>query len=363
MKVYKTVIIQILFLFILVSCSDEFEDTAVSGKEELREISFTAANTPGLRSASDFWQFFEGFKQGDRIGIFAIEKGWQENGGLGSNKAFAHNKCFYFDGERFHPAMYEDRIFVRNEKLEFYAYYPYSPVMDYRSNLVYTFTVSPFQNREHHDEYPWGYRENNLMTARYTDELNGDLIPLFFQHRMTSVGIDIYHGLDKEASDVVLKRKYIRNHFDIVDPDHRFMIDTTKYDIHMQQIQSAKGISSYIALIPQQVIRKDSLLFSFKVSGVQYNHFGDKNAVLKAGFCNYYKFTLPCTITLTKTTGGTISGEGVYNCGDEIMIRAEQDRGYNFEGWYENGTKASGYMYYSFKANGNRTLEARFKPL
>lgn len=361
MNVYKITLSLILSLIILSSCNDDYTiQMAENDNKEYREINFSPVEKPLLKSSHDFWHLYSHFEPGDRIGIFALEKGWQQTGITGG--AFAHNRCFIFDGYNFLPMREEDRIFVRNEQLEFYAYYPYTPQMDYRNNMVLSFRVSPFQDVDFHEDYPWPNRENNLMTAQYTGELFSESIPLEFKHRLSLVAIDIYHGQDKEASGAILTRKYIRNHFDISDADRWFMIDTAKYDINMLAVQSFNGISSYVAIVPQQTVRKDTLLFRLNISGKKYEHFAEKNFLLKDGLCNYYKFTLPCMVTLKGTAGGTITGGGAYNCGEEVMVRAEPDKGYNFLGWYENGEKASNYMYYNFTANGDRLLEARFKP-
>jgi len=360
MKIYQ-ITFCLFLLLCFVSCNDDTDESIIPDNKEYREIKFYPEEVPLLKSTQSFWHWYEMFMHGDRIGIFAVEKGWLEN--WDSGKAFAHNKCFYFDGERFLPESEEDRIFVRNEKLEFYAYYPYTPAMDENNGLMLDFTVSPYQDLESHEDYHWGYRENNLMTARYTEELTGDIIPLVFQHCMALIGIDIYHGLDRNATAAVLTDKYIRNHFEITKPDLRYLNDTTKYDINMLPVYSRDGVSSYMALIPPQEVIKDSLCFRLDISGRQYEHFNEDNHHFMSGTGNYYKFTLPCTISLNDTAGGSVTGGGTYNCGDQVTVIAKINSGYSFTGWYENNTKVSNYQYYSFTANGNRLLEAHFERL
>jgi len=364
MKVHKiTALWMFLLLFAFTACNDDAQDSILpdNDNQQYREIHFYPQETPRLKNTQSFWHWYERFYPGDRIGVFAIEKGWRENGN--SDRAFAHNKCFYFDGERFLPRGDEDRIFVRNEQLEFYAYYPYTPVMDHSGGMILNFTVSPYQDRDYHDDYPWGYRENNLMAASYTQEPLNDMIPLVFGHCMALVGIDIYHGLDRQSSNAVLTRKYISSHVDISDPKLQMTGDTIKYDVNMLEVYSRDGITSYMVLVPEQPALKDTVLFRLNVSGVEYKHYPDRDSKLMAGTGNYYKFTLPCTIRLNETVGGSVTGGGTYNCGDHVTVSAKADSGYNFTGWYENDIKVSNYQYYSFNANGDRLLEARFERL
>lgn len=357
MKVYKITRFWIFLFCVLSSCSDDYEEQTIS-TGELREISFypESSSIPNLRNYNPDWPWFDHFMTGERIGVFAVERDTQ------GGRAFAHNKCFVFDGERFIPMSWDDRILVRNEQLDFYAYYPFTPQMNYRNNII-DFTVSPYQDRDFHEDYPWPFRENNLMSAQYTEDLTGDHIPLVFRHHLALVNIDIYHGKDREVSAAVLPRRYIRNHFDLTEVERGFVPDTTRCDIHMFKADSYNGVSFYLALMPYQPIRKDSLFFRVTVSGKEYEQYADKTLPLRPDTYNYFKVTLPCAITLIGTVGGSVSGGGIHNCGDEVTVKAAMDQGCNFMGWYENDVKVSDYLHYKFVANGDRTLEARFYKL
>ena len=67
------------------------------------------------------------------------------------------------------------------------------------------------------------------------------------------------------------------------------------------------------------------------------------------GFCSY---------------GGKISGTGVYNYGDEATLIATPDYGYEFEGWYRDGTTKieNAKANYTFTVEYDVVLEARFIP-
>lgn len=67
------------------------------------------------------------------------------------------------------------------------------------------------------------------------------------------------------------------------------------------------------------------------------------------------------TITATAGTGGTVTGGGIYDEGDDVTLTAAPGSNYFFDGWYENGTKITGAgVTYTFAAATDRTLEARF---
>ena len=59
-------------------------------------------------------------------------------------------------------------------------------------------------------------------------------------------------------------------------------------------------------------------------------------------------------------TGGTVTGSGSYNFGTNVTVKATPLTNYIFDGWYENNTKVSPNLEYTFTANKSRTLEARF---
>jgi len=66
------------------------------------------------------------------------------------------------------------------------------------------------------------------------------------------------------------------------------------------------------------------------------------------------------TITTTAGTGGTVSGGGTVNAGSSVTVRATPNSNYSFNGWYENNSRVSTAGVYTFVANANRALEARF---
>lgn len=69
-------------------------------------------------------------------------------------------------------------------------------------------------------------------------------------------------------------------------------------------------------------------------------------------------------ITCEATEGGTVSGAGAYENGMSVTLVATPDKGYTFDGWYENGNRLGGVgETYSFTAVKDRTLKAVFKQI
>ncbi|CAG0976790.1 hypothetical protein PHYC_01546 [Phycisphaerales bacterium] len=61
-------------------------------------------------------------------------------------------------------------------------------------------------------------------------------------------------------------------------------------------------------------------------------------------------------------SAGTISGAGAYPAGALVMLQANENNGWGFINWTENGTQVSGNRQYSFTATVDRALVANFVP-
>ena len=68
-------------------------------------------------------------------------------------------------------------------------------------------------------------------------------------------------------------------------------------------------------------------------------------------------------ISLTATTGGTVTGPKTAVKDSDVTVSATPSAGYMFNGWYENGKMLYGVSStYTFKSTSGRTLKAMFKP-
>jgi len=60
------------------------------------------------------------------------------------------------------------------------------------------------------------------------------------------------------------------------------------------------------------------------------------------------------------SNGGTATGGGTFNQGSSVTLSATANSGWNFIGWYESNNRVSTAATWTFTANANRTLQARF---
>ena len=72
------------------------------------------------------------------------------------------------------------------------------------------------------------------------------------------------------------------------------------------------------------------------------------------------KPTYTITAEASPAEGGTVSGSGSYTEGTSVTLTATVNSGYRFVGWMENGQQVSADATYTFTANSNHTLTAKF---
>ena len=72
------------------------------------------------------------------------------------------------------------------------------------------------------------------------------------------------------------------------------------------------------------------------------------------------KPTYTITAEASPAEGGTVSGSGSYTEGTSVTLTATVNSGYRFVGWMENGQQVSADATYTFTANSNHTLIAKF---
>ncbi len=90
----------------------------------------------------------------------------------------------------------------------------------------------------------------------------------------------------------------------------------------------------------------------------KYRFMADRNRTLVA---NFQLKSFDYAVSSMPINGGTIAGQGKYNYGQTVNLKATSTPGYDFVNWTENGKEISTDAKYSFTADGNRTLVANFK--
>lgn len=97
-----------------------------------------------------------------------------------------------------------------------------------------------------------------------------------------------------------------------------------------------------------------------KVSGLALK--GDKAANYKLADAEIEaEVSLENIVTVEITaTNGTAAGDGTYLIGADVTVTATADEGYNFSGWYVEDEKVSEEAEYTFTADADIALEAKF---
>jgi hypothetical protein len=68
-------------------------------------------------------------------------------------------------------------------------------------------------------------------------------------------------------------------------------------------------------------------------------------------------------VSANSAVGGTVTGYGNYEHGNNITVTATPSSGYKFDNWVENGTVVSTSTAYTFTVTGNRKLTANFSKI
>lgn len=89
----------------------------------------------------------------------------------------------------------------------------------------------------------------------------------------------------------------------------------------------------------------------FNLTAAEIEKLTDKNA----------SDTYTVSFSSLPAEGGSLSGSGTYNYGNNVTVNATPRQGYSFANWTENGTLVSTSSTYSFIINSNRALTANFK--
>ena len=115
-------------------------------------------------------------------------------------------------------------------------------------------------------------------------------------------------------------------------------------------------------------------LVATPASGAQFNGWYENNVLVSSNSTLSFTITSdrtfearfsalpPVTISVgaSPVGGGSVSGGGSVAAGANCTVVAVANNGYRFNGWYENNVQVSSDASYTFVANTNRTLEARF---
>jgi hypothetical protein len=91
-----------------------------------------------------------------------------------------------------------------------------------------------------------------------------------------------------------------------------------------------------------------------------YSFIVTSNRSLVANFEEQQPDTYNINVSPNPNIGGTVTGGGNYNAGQQCTVTATANTGYTFVNWSENGEVVTTNASYTFIVTGNRTLVANF---
>ncbi|MBQ7547907.1 MAG: InlB B-repeat-containing protein [Clostridia bacterium] len=75
----------------------------------------------------------------------------------------------------------------------------------------------------------------------------------------------------------------------------------------------------------------------------------------------FKKVVTPCTVAVTASTGGSVTGSGTFDEGESVTVTATPSEGYMFAGWYNGVKHVSDKAIYSFTVTNSISLIAQFE--
>ena len=93
----------------------------------------------------------------------------------------------------------------------------------------------------------------------------------------------------------------------------------------------------------------------------EYKFTVEGNRILVANFEAQAPTEYTITVSANPSNGGTVTGGGTYQHGDQCTVEATMNEGYTFINWTEDGEVASTNARYTFNVNSDRTLVANFQ--
>ena len=93
----------------------------------------------------------------------------------------------------------------------------------------------------------------------------------------------------------------------------------------------------------------------------EYEFTVEGNRILVANFEAQAPTEYTITVSANPSNGGTVTGGGTYQHGDQCTVEATMNEGYTFINWTEDGEVASTHARYTFNVNSDRTLVANFQ--
>lgn len=179
------------------------------------------------------------FDRNDKISVFAeIDNGYNTSGSIGSNP-YAHNVPYSYNGSKFTAMSEGIELKDKNNKLFYYAVYPYS------SDMQREFTFWCKQDQSDYTDYTL----SDLMVAYNDESTSSQSVSLKFIHILSKAVVNLeYSGI--EVYRVTLTDVNYAANLNI--EENTISTLTTKGDV----VMCSNGNKSFKAVIPHQTIKK-----------------------------------------------------------------------------------------------------------
>ena len=397
---------------LLFSCSEVEQGKSVTRSDE---VQFSVSVATRATDTS--------FSVGDEIGVYAVQRTSSGPGTLKSGGNYADNKRFKYTNSGFEAVDENNKIyFSPTSTLDFYVYYPYTPLVT--DVAAHRFTVSSDQEKQYTSSdfmlasYTGGLNytvipltfthQMTLTEVTFHTGSGKEVSTAKILERGTASDINLQSGActtqNGILSDITLY-KYAQTAdattFRVLLPKQDIQSGTNLFTFTVNGEERSYKATSNVSLLPGSKNRYDIALqyrvnltagSGGTVSGAGVYDCGKTATAVATPQTGYrfegwyengtrvsgdasYSFTVSadrtlearytlsgCTITVSATKGGQVSGGGILSYGSSCTVTATEKGAYTFSGWYENGTKVSSLPNYTFTVTSDRSLEARFTP-
>lgn len=135
----------------------------------------------------------------------------------------------------------------------------------------------------------------------------------------------------------------------------------TNPDVSANVINAGQGVGSFTCTITGLEPTTTYYVRAYAVNSVGVGYGSQVSfTTLSSGGGGGTQENYTINVSALPTDGGTVSGGGTFQQGQQCTVKATANTGYTFVNWTESGNQVSDNANYSFIVNGNRTLVANF---
>ena len=282
---FKNLIFALAGALAMTACSNDMEEPLAGGDGNGgQEVKFTVGIENLSRTAIAEGSLTTEFVKGDEIGIFAYDE----------KTAVASNVKYTYDGS----AWTSDNAIAAEDgvPLSYYAYYPYSEVIDPSEINV---TVNADQSN--------GFSKDDVLTAQNTTaETGATSVSLTFAHAMAMVQVSLMQKATDDANATVALQSILPE--TKVNAKDGSVTDAAGQAVSVA-MQKAEGSLTYRAVVPEQTIKAGSKLLTVVAGGKTFNVTFSADVKYEKG--KLLQITVKSLEALPEGENVTIGGEAI----------------------------------------------------